>query len=148
MIIAFAVGSGFDNIIIEVTNDPMFIVYMLFSSTGHAIWTIIGAMSFAIQSDPFNWAYFILYFSFIFAPLIAAIITGRLSEKKVHAFAGFFLATIICMIVCIILVYYSFVYQLYLGITFVQTEAVLHVAFGSLVNGLIYGVVAFLTTKE
>lgn len=148
MIIAYAVGYGFDTFTSQITADPIFIVYMLFSSTGHAIWTIIGVFSTSFESDPFNWSFFILYFSFILAPLIASIIVGRLSENRVHAFAGFFLATIICMLVCIILVYYDYVYQLFLGVSFNQTEAILNVVFGSLVNGLIYGIIAYLATKK
>jgi hypothetical protein len=148
MIIAYAVGYGFDTFVTQITVDLMFILYMLFSSTGHAIWTITGVFTTSFESDPFNWAFFILYFSFILAPLIASIIVGQLSENRVHAFAGFFLATIICMLVCIILVYYSFTYVIFLGVTFNLTEAILNVVFGSLVNGLIYGIIAYLTTKK
>jgi hypothetical protein len=121
---------------------------MLFSSTSHAIWKIFGVFTYSIESDPFNWSYFIINFGFIITPLIAAIIVGRLSESRIQAFVGFFVAILICMLISIILVFYNSVYQLRFAVTFDQTEAILTVIFGSLVNGLIYGLLAYLTAKN
>ena len=148
MIITYAVGYGFDNFTSSITNIPLFILYMLFSSTGHAIWAIISVFTYSFEADPFNWSYFIVFLGFIIAPLIAAIITGLVSEKKTHAFGAFFLSVIICMLICIILVYQGTYYELQFGITMNQTEALITVTLGSLVNGLIYGIIAFLTTKQ
>ena len=146
--ITYAIGYGFDVFIAGITANAIHILYVLFSSTGHPIWWLIEGLIYSIGSEPFNWAYFIYKIGFIIAPLIAAVITGRLSEKQVHAFAGFFLSTIISMLVCIILIYQGFAYQIMLAGKFNQAEAIINVILGSLVNGLIYGMIAYLTTKK
>ena len=144
----YAVGYGFGDFITAITSIPLYILYMLFGSTGHAIWKTIDGFTYAIGSDPINWPFFLLNLGFIIAPLIAAVIAGRLSEKRVHAFAGFFLSVIISMLICIILVYQGFTYQILLGVDFNQTTAIINVILGSLLNGLIYGIIAYLTTKK
>jgi hypothetical protein len=52
------------------------------------------------------------------------------------------------MLVCIILVYQGTYYELQFGLAMNQTVAITSVIVGSLVNGLIYGTIAFITTKQ
>ena len=147
MLIAYAVGNNFDSLMTAITSNVMFILYMLFSSTGQAIWVFASRIVYAVQ-DPFSLLTVMLYIGFLIAPLIASIITGRLSENRIHALIGFFLSTIISMLICLILVYYGFAYQILIGGAFSQSEAVMNVVLGSLVNGAIFGLVAFITTKK
>ena len=146
--IIYAIGYGFDNFITGILPNVPYLLYVLFSSTAHAIWYLVDLLAYSIGTDPISWNFFFLNLGFIIAPLIAAVITGRLSEKRVHAFAGFFLSAIICMLVSIIILYQGFAYQVLLAGEFDQTAALMKVIFGSLVNGLIYGIIAYLTTKK
>jgi hypothetical protein len=146
--IFYSIGYGFDQFITGIVSNATYILYVLFGSTAHAIWFIADSFLYSFGTDPISWDFFLLNLSFIVAPLLAAVITGRLSEKRVHAFAGFFLTTIICMLVSIILVYQGFAYQVMLAGEFFPEPALIKVILGSLVNGFIYGMVAYLTTKK
>ena len=146
MTIANAIGGTFDGFISALTSDGMYILYMLFSATGHSIWTIIDQLIYSFGTS--TMITILLYFGFVIAPLITAIITGRLSENRMHSFVGFFFSVIICMLVSIILVYSGFAYQILIGGSLDQTQAIMNVVLGSLVNGVIYGLIAFITTKK
>jgi len=123
-----------------------YLLYLLFSSTAHAIWFLFDIFIYAIGNN--QWGFFLLNLGFIIAPLIAAVLTGRLSEKKIHVFAGIFLVVIINMLVCIIILCQGFTYQVMLAGEFSETAALKKVILGSLVDGFIYGMIAYLTTKK
>ena len=82
------------------------------------------------------------------APLIAAIVAGRVGEKRIHSFLGVFLTSIVSMIVSLILMFNSISYQLILTSNFIGYGALYIVVGGSLLNGLIFGLLAFFTTKR
>jgi len=146
--IFYVIGYGFDPYITGILSNVNYLLYGIFSSTAHAIWLLVDLFVYSLGTVPISWDFFLLNLGFITAPLIAAVITGRLSEKRVHAFAGFFLSVIISMLICIILLYQGFSYQVLLGGSFDQTESLITVILGSLVNGLIYGMIAYITTKK
>jgi len=144
--ITYAIAFGFDSLIGSITADPIFILFMLFGSIGKSIWLTINGL--IISLDPFWLDLFITNIGSILAPLIAAVIIGRFSDKRVWSLAGFFLASMIGMIICIVLVYYSFTYQIAIGGSIIVENAVVSTIIGSIINGLIYGFIAYLATKK
>jgi hypothetical protein len=145
--IAYAIGGNIPGVITAITNDIAYLMYILFSSTGHAIWVLINSLLYAVQ-DPFSLFGLVFALFFILSPLITAILTGRLSDNRLHSLLGFFLSVIICMLICIILAYYGFTYQILIGGSLSQSEAVINIVLGSLVNGVIYGLISFALTNK
>ena len=52
LLIAYAIGGNFSGFISGMT-DVYYLLYVLFSSTGHAIWTLINNIIYSIEA-PFN----------------------------------------------------------------------------------------------
>lgn len=90
----------------------------------------------------------LLSFIVIVPPLIAAIVAGRVGEKRIHSFLGVFLTSLVSMIVSMILMFSSVSYQIIITSEFMGSGALFIVVLGSLLNGLIFGLLAFFTTKR
>jgi hypothetical protein len=146
VVILYASFGNFSTIIGIFTGDLTSLVYHLFCSMGHAIWLTIELIAYHITND--NLFYIFLNFIIIIAPLIAAIVVGRLSEKRIHSFIAVLLISIISMIVSMILMNMSFSYQIIIASTTLGSGALFVVFFGSLLNGVIFGLLAFFTTKK
>jgi len=119
---------------------------MLFGPIVKPIWGTINGL--IISLNPWWFDLFIRNIGDIIAPLIAAVIIGRVSDKRLWSLAGVFLVAMIGMIIAIVLIPYDFTYQISLGGSIVVETAILGAIIGSILNGLIYGFIAYLATKK
>ena len=113
---------------------------------GHAIWISIDRIAYQIVDD--NLFTLLLGVIILVAPLIAAIVAGRVGENRIHSLFGVFLASLVSMIVSLILMFNSISYQIIITSEFLGSGALFVVVGGSLLNGLIFGFLAFFTTKR
>lgn len=147
VVIIYASFGRFDNIIsIFTTGATTSLLYNLFCSMGKAIWLSIDLLaSWIVVGDLF---YILLNLVILVVPLIAAIVAGRVGEKRIHSFLGVFLTSIVSMIVSLVLMYTSISYQIIITSELLGYGALFVVIPGSLLNGLIFGLIAFITTKR
>ena len=113
---------------------------------GHAIWDTVYLIAYHITN--FNTYFIFLTLARLIAPLIAAIVASRFGEKRLNSFLGVFLTALVSMVISIILMYISVSYQLIIAGTFLGNGALFIVVLGSLLNGFIFGLIAFFTTKR
>ncbi|NVM37911.1 MAG: hypothetical protein HWN81_20125 [Candidatus Lokiarchaeota archaeon] len=147
VIILYASFGQFDGVISMFTvGASSSLIHHLFCSMGHAIWLTIDRFAYHIVNDML----FSLFLDIIIlvVPLIAAIVAGRVGEKRIHSFLGVFLTSIVSMIVSMILMFNHVSYQLVITSEFLGGGALFIVVGGSLFNGLIFGLLAFFTTKR
>lgn len=143
---------GFEVLINEIQNAPLMIVYYLFGS----IASIPSSMLNWIIVDPLlsytALTYLIMGLGFIVAPLIAAILAGRLGEGKYQGFVGWLLTVIVSAVAVIIGIIPGF------STTFVSTLTSLYgwsgfnvmlISLGvtCIVNMIFYGFFALLVSK-
>lgn len=136
----------FSTIITIFTGDFATLVYYLLCQMGVPIWLAIEYIAFHITND--NLFYIFLNLITIIAPLIAAIVTGRISDKRMHSLVSVFIISLINMVVSMILMLNSVSYQIIISGTTLGNGALFIVLFGSLLNGLLFGLLAFFTTKK
>ena len=146
VVIAYASIGNFAMIISIFTGDLLSLVYFLFCQMGIPIWFTIENIAYHITND--NFFYMILNIIIIVAPLIAAIVTGRISDKRIHSLISMFIISLINMVVSMILMLNSTSYQIVISGVTLGNGALFIVLFGSLLNGVLYGLLAFFTTKK
>ncbi len=147
VIILYASFGRFDDVIsIFTTGATTSLIYNLFCSMGHAIWLSVDRIAYQIVND--NLFSLLSILINLVAPLIAAIVAGRVGEKRIHSLIGVFLTSIVSMIVSMILIFNHVSYQLIITSEFLGSGALFIVVGGSLLNGLIFGFIAFFTTKR
>ncbi|MHA1193865.1 MAG: hypothetical protein ACTSP9_16515 [Promethearchaeota archaeon] len=146
IVVAYAIGYGIDVLIAGITGDPMYILYMLFSSFGRAIWLNFDGIMYGVETA--NLGFLLLNIAYILSPLVIGIITGRLSDNRITSLLAVVSTAVISMLVCIILVMYSFGFQILIGHEFALEAATLNVVLGSVVNGCLYGLIALALTKQ
>ena len=147
VIILYTSFGRFDDIIsIFTAGATTSLIYNLFCSMGHAIWLTVDRIAYQIVNDNLFSLFSILIV--LVAPLIAAIVAGRVGEKRIHSFFGVFLTSLVSMIVSLILIFNSVSYQIIITSEFLGSGALFIVVGGSLLNGLIFGLLAFFTTKR
>jgi len=147
VIILYASFGRFDDVIsIFTTGATTSLIYNLFCSMGHAIWLSVDRIAYQIVND--NLFSLLSILINLVAPLIAAIVAGRVGEKRIHSLIGVFLTSIVSMIVSMILIFNHVSYQLIITSEFLGSGALFIVVGGSLLNGLIFGFIAFFTTKK
>lgn len=144
--LAYVFGYGFNDLITAITGIPLYFLFLLFGPLGKAIWLNFDGIMYGIESPSFG--FLILNIAYIIAPLVAAIITGRLSDNRITSLLAVIITAIISMLVCIILVYYSFTFQILIGQEFTHEAAILNIVLGSVVNGCLYGLIALALTKQ
>ena len=145
-IIIYASFGSFDTIIQIFTGNLTSLVYRLFCSMGHAIWLTIDLLAYHITND--NIFFIFLSLILLIAPLITAILARWFGEKRLHSFASLFLLSIISMTVSLILMFNNVSYQIIIGDVLIGSGALFNVVPGSLLNGIIYGIIAFFVTKK
>ena len=137
VIILYASFGEFDTIISMFTvGASTSLVHNLFCSMGHAIWVIIDSIAYHIVND--NLFSVLSRLIILVAPLIAAIVAGRVGEKRIHSFFGVFLTSIVSMIVSMILMFYIDPYDILITSEYLGNGALFIVVGGSLLNGLIF----------
>ena len=147
VIILYVSFGRFDDIIsIFTAGATTSLIYNLFCSMGHAIWLTVDRIAYQIVNDNLFSLFSILIV--LVAPLIAAIVAGRVGEKRIHSFFGVFLTSLVSMTVSLILIFNSVSYQIIITSEFLGSGALFIVVGGSLLNGLIFGLLAFFTTKR
>ncbi len=147
VIILYVSFGRFDDIIsIFTAGATTSLIYNLFCSMGHAIWLTVDRIAYQIVNDNLFSLFSILII--LVAPLIAAIVAGRVGEKRIHSFFGVFLTSLVSMTVSLILIFNSVSYQIIITSEFLGSGALFIVVGGSLLNGLIFGLLAFFTTKR
>lgn len=147
VIIVYASFGAFDDVISMFTGEATTsLIYNLFCSMGHAIWLSVNKIAYHIVND--NLFFIFLSLIVLVAPLIAAIVAGRVGEKRIHSFFGVFLTSIVSMIVSMIMIFYIDPYDILITSEYLGNGALFIVVGGSLLNGLIFGFIAFFTTKR
>ncbi|MHA1194341.1 MAG: hypothetical protein ACTSP9_19000, partial [Promethearchaeota archaeon] len=146
IILAYIFGYGITNLLDGIAGNPMFILYILFSPIGRAIWGNFDGIIYAL--DTASVGFLLLNIAYIIAPLVAAIITGRLSDNRMTSLIAFIVSAIISMLVCIILVLQGVQFRVVIGQDLNQDTAILNVVLGSIVNGCLYGLIALALTKN
>ena len=147
VILLYTSFGQFDSVIsIFTTGASTSLIHDLFCSMGHAIWVTIDRIAYHIVNDML---FFLLMDIIIpIVPLIAAIVAGRVGEKRIYSFLGVFLTSIVSIVVSMILMNYSVPYQLAITSEFLGSGALFILVGGGLLNGLIFGLIAFFTTKR
>ena len=147
VVILYASFGRFDDIISMFTaGATTSLIYNLFCSMGRAVWINIDNLAAWIVNG--NLFFILMNLIVLVAPLIAAIVAGRVGEKRIHSFFGVFLTSIVSMIVSMILMFNSISYQLIITKELLGYGALFVVVGGSLLNGLVFGLLAFFTTKR
>lgn len=147
VVILYASFGRFDDIISLFTaGATTSLIYNIFCSMGRAIWLNIDNLAIWIVNG--NLFYILISLIVLVVPLIAAIVAGRVGEKRIHSFFGIFLTSIVSMIVSLILMFNNISYQLIITSELSGNVALYVVVLGSLLNGLIFGLLAFITTKR
>lgn len=146
IVLAYTIGYGITDLMSAIAGEPMYTLYLLFCPPGRAIWLNFDGIMYGVESASFG--FLILNIAYIIAPLVAAIIIGRLSDNRITSLLAVIVTAIISMLVCIILVYHSFTFQIIIGQEFTQEAAILNVVLGSVVNGCLYGLIALALTKQ
>ncbi|MHA2392858.1 MAG: hypothetical protein ACXAEX_13000 [Promethearchaeota archaeon] len=93
--------AGFNGLMTEIQNAPLMIIYYLFGSIA------------SVPSNILNWVivdpllnstmtYLIMGLGFLVAPLVSAILAGRLAESKFQGFLGWLITVIVSTIAVII----------------------------------------------
>ena len=147
VVIVYASFGRFDIIISMFTVDASTnLFYQLFTSMGHPIWVSVDKIAYHIVNN--NLMFLFLSLIVPIAPLIAAIVAGRVGEKRIHSFFGVFLTSIVSLIVSMIMTLYIAPYDILITSEYLGNGALFIVVGGSLLNGLIFGLIAFFTTKR
>jgi len=147
VIIVYTIFGRFDDIISMFTiGATTSLIYSIFCSMGRAIWISVDNIAYHIVND--NLFNILLILILLVTPLIAAIIAGRVGEKRIHSFFGVFLTSMVSMIASLILMFNSVSYQIIIASNLIGSGALFVVVLGSLLNGLIFGFLAFITTKR
>ena len=146
LVIILYASFGQFSTIPAIFTSPTSLTYNLFCSMGHAIWILIDRMAYHITND--NLFFALLPLANIIAPLIAAIIAGRFGKKRIISFGAVGLMAIISVIVSLILMFNSVSYEIIIGGVLLGSGALFNVFLGGILNILIYGAIAFFTTKR
>jgi len=147
VVILYASFGRFDDVVsLFTTGASTSLVHDLFCSMGHAIWVTIDRTAYHIVNDMLF--YLLMDIIILIVPLVAAIVAGRVGEKRIHSLLGVFLTSIVSIVVSMILMNYSVPYQLAITSEFLGSGALFILVGGGLLNGLIYGLIAFFTTKR
>ena len=147
VIIIYASFGSFDDVISMFTGGATTsLIYHLFCSMGHPIWRSVDKIAYHIVND--NLFFLFLSLIILVAPLIAAIVAGRVGEKRIHSFLGVLLTSIVSMIVSLVVMFSSTSYQTIITGWHIGSGALFILVGGSLLNGLIFGLIAFFTTKR
>lgn len=148
-IIYYAIGPGFDSLFTTIQNYPLMILYYLFGSiisTPSIIfnWTIAEPFLFSTMDN------LILGLGYLVAPLIAAILAGRLGESKIQSFGGWILTAVISTASVIIGAWLSPYSQNILLITYgwVPDVILILAIISCVINIFFYGFFALLLSKE
>lgn len=145
-LIIYASFGNFSTIIGIFTGDFATLLYYLLCQMGVPIWLVIERVAYYITN--YDLFYIFLNLIAIIAPLIAAIVTGRISDKRMHSLISIFIISLINMVVSMILMLISGSYQIIISGATLGNGALFIVLFGSLLNGLLFGLLAFFTTKK
>jgi hypothetical protein len=113
---------------------------------GHAIWVSIQRIAYQITYG--SVFYLLETLIVVLVPLIAAIIAGRIGKKRIYSFLGMFLISIVSMIVSVALMFDTAAFQYMITSEPIGNGALFIVVGGSLLNGLIFGFIAYVTTKR
>lgn len=146
IILAYVFGYGITNLLDGISGTPIYILYILFSPIGRAIWLNFDGIIYALDSASIG--FLLINIAYIIAPLVAAIITGRLSDNRITSLIAFIISAIISMLVCLILVLQSTGFAVLIGQELNQNTAILNVVLGSIVNGVLYGLISLALTKN
>jgi len=146
VILIQAIFGYFDLVIALISPDFSTLFYVLFCSLGHPIWDTVYLIAYHITN--YNTYFMLLDLVRLIVPLIAAIVASRFGKKRINSFIGVFLTTIVSMVISIILMFNSVSYQIIIAGTYLGYGALFTVVLGSLLNGLIFGLIAFFTTKR
>ncbi|MFW9895934.1 MAG: hypothetical protein ACFFD7_09050 [Candidatus Thorarchaeota archaeon] len=150
----YSLGLGFDTLMTEIQTAPLMILYYLF-----------GAIA-SVPSNIFEWVItdpllgaditnLIMGLGFIIAPLIAAILGGKVAESKFQGFLGWILTVIISTVAVIIGIIPGFsgtfttrIADLYFGGIPPGFEImVLSLIISGVINIIFYGFFALLVSK-
>lgn len=100
-IVHYSLGVGFGALMTEIQTAPLMIIYYLFGSIASVPSNVLNW----VLADPLfndNMTYLIMGLGFLIAPLIAAILAGKLAESKFQGFLGWLLTVIISTVAVII----------------------------------------------
>ncbi len=150
-ILNYILGSGFNALINEIQTAPLMIIYYLFGSIASIPSTILN---WVIVDPLFNstMTNLVMGLGFLVAPLIAAILAGRLAESKSQGFLGWLLTAIISTVAVIIGIIpnlsATFVNKLNLIYGWSGFEVILiYLVISCIVNIIFYGFFALLVSK-
>ncbi|MHA2269377.1 MAG: hypothetical protein ACXAB8_16380, partial [Promethearchaeota archaeon] len=99
-ILYYSLGAGFGALMSEIQTAPLMILYYLFGSIASVPSNILGW----VLLEPFSTGVMtnlIMGLGFLVAPLIAAILAGKLAESKFQGFSGWLLTVIISTVAVI-----------------------------------------------
>jgi hypothetical protein len=150
-ILYYILGSGFNALINEIQIAPLMIIYYLFGSIASVP---SGILNWVIVDPLFNstMTFLVMGLGFLIAPLIAAILAGRLAESKSQGFLGWLLTVVISTVAVIIGVFLSPTFETILttlyGPEWTGFEVILiYLVISCIVNIIFYGFFALLVSK-
>ena len=145
LIISETISGNLNNIFSVITADPFIIVLILFGPIINAPSIVFnGIISQAMGSLSLD--VLIELIGYIISPFIAAIVAGRVGEKKGASFGGFLVAMLLSALGIIALIYLSPTTLVAFLLTADITTIIL-ASIGMITNGVFYGAFALLFTK-
>ncbi|KKL22756.1 hypothetical protein LCGC14_2432230 [marine sediment metagenome] len=144
VILSSLINNTLDTVFSVLESAPLMILYYLFGSI-----TVVPSESILIMVD-FDVDTLISPLGYLLAPLIAAILSGRLGENKGQAIGGWLLTAVISAGAIIIGVFLSGTIESILGGVYgttSQTTILINVAISLFINFVGFGFFALLVSK-
>ncbi len=145
LIIANTISGDLNHTFSVISADPFVIILILFGPITNTPGIVLNGLFVEITGS-LRLDVLIEYIGYIVSPFIAAIVAGRVGEKKGASFGGFLLTTILSAAAIIMLLWLSpttlVAYMLPADMTTIVVASI-----GGLTNGVFYGAFALLFTK-
>ncbi|MBY9003925.1 MAG: hypothetical protein KGD73_08135 [Candidatus Lokiarchaeota archaeon] len=145
LIIAETISGDLNNIFTVISADPFIIILILFGPITNTPGIVFNGIIIEVMG-PLRPDVLIEFVGYIVSPFIAAIVAGRVGEKKGASFGGFLLTTVLSALAVSALVFLSpsslMAYTLPTNMT-----TIVFASIGGITNGVFYGAFALLFTK-
>jgi len=145
LIIGYTVSGDLNNLFSEITANPFLILLVLCGPIINFPGTVILGI-YNVIIGPLVPESLIQSVGYIVSPFIAAVVAGRVGDKKGASFGGWILTCILCAVAIGLLVYLSPTTLAYYGLV-ATTQTFIVAMIGGITNGIFYGAFALLFTK-
>ena len=146
LIISETISGDLNSVFTAISADPFIIILILFGPITNTPGIVLNGVVFEVMGS-LRPDVLIELVGYIVSPFVAAIVAGRVGEKKGASFGGFLLTTVLSAGGVIALLYLSpatlTAYLLPADMTTIILASI-----GGITNGIFYGAFAVLFTKQ